>query len=130
MGVVSAPTRKDIYVLWNQYGAVGGARVRPRARIWLLVESAEQDPDMPINVRIAWNSPTGAVEYEDLGEISQARIRPNNSAEIHLATGDVVTFNAAPCVCGAGAVGNALPEDGRLTITYANPYDRTKLTLG
>jgi hypothetical protein len=73
---------------------------------------------------------TGVVEYEDLGVLAQGRIRPNNSAEFHLTDGQIVTFTAAPCVCGAGAVGNALPEEGRITLTYVNIYDRPKLVIG
>jgi hypothetical protein len=131
MGVISAPARKDIFVMWEQYGAIGNARIQPRGRIWLLTDTNSPDPDIEITCRIAWNHPsTGAVQYEDLGPISQARIRPNNSAEIWLQSGEILTFVAAPCVCGAGAVGQALPEDGRISMTYVNIYDRTKVTLG
>jgi hypothetical protein len=128
MGVISAPPRKDIYCLWGQYGMIGGADVHPRARMWLLTESADPHPDLPIFLRIAWNTTTGAVEYADLGQIAQATVR-DRSAEVHLPDGRVYTLAIAPCVCGAGAVGNALPEEGRISLANVNPYGRTKLTF-
>ena len=42
----------------------------------------------------------------------------------------VITFITAPCVCGAGSVGNALPDEGRISLNYVNPYTRTRLTFG
>lgn len=128
MGVLNAPPREDVFILWAQYGALGGAIVQPRARMWLTTDTNIPDPDIPIHCIVAWNSPSGAVIYET-HEIAAARIRPNNTAEVHLADGRVLTFITAPCVCGAGAVGNAMPQVGRISLTYVNPYDRTRLTF-
>lgn len=132
MSVVSAPPRKDIYMLWGQYGAIGGARVYPRGRLWLLTNEPF-DENAAVLCRIAWNHPnTGCVVYEDLGEIAQARIRPNAaSAEVWLTSGGpAVTFITAPCVCGAGSVGNALPDEGRISLNYINPYNRPRIVFG
>lgn len=132
MSAVNAPPRKDVYLIWGSYGAVGGARVHPRARLWLLTGGDLNNMNEPILCRIAWNHPTtGAVVYEDLGEVAAARIRPNaTSAEVHLAGGGPpVTFVTAPCVCGAGAVGNAAPDEGRISLNYVNPYDRPRIVF-
>lgn len=130
MSVATAPPRKDIYLLWGQYGSISGARVRPRGRLWLLTDQHD-DLESMIDCRIAWNNPsTGMVEYEDLGPVTSARIRSNQkSAEIYTSVG-LITLVVAPCVCGAGAVGNAMPEDGRIALTYVNPYNRARLTFG
>ena len=133
MSVASAPPRKDIYLLWGQYGAIGGLRVHPRGRLWLLTSGDVNDPDATITCKIAWNHPsTGCVEYEDLGPVAQVRIRPNGtSAEVWLASGgQAVTFVTAPCVCGAGSVGNAMPDEGRVSLTYVNPYNRPRIVFG
>ena len=128
MSVISAPPRKDVYLLWGQYGAVGGGWAHPRGRLWLLTDHHD-NVDSPIICRIAWNHPsTGCVEYADLGEIAHATIR-SRSAEVRLASSGVVTLAIAPCVCGAGSVGNAMPDPGRITLNYVNPYNRSKLTF-
>jgi hypothetical protein len=129
MSVINAPPRQAVYLLWGQYGAIGGARVHPRGRMWLLTDQHD-DVNSPITCRIAWNHPTtGCVQYEDLGEINHARFRNNaRSAEVSTPVG-LVTMVAAPCVCGAGSVGQALPDDGRITLTYVNPYNRARLTM-
>lgn len=131
MSVVNAPPRKDVYLIWGQYGALGGARVQPRARLWLLTDDIN-DRAATITCRIAYNHPTtGAVEYEDLGEITQARIAPNaRSATVWLQSGPSVNLVVAPCVCGAGAVGNALPDPGRISLNYVNPYERPRIVFG
>src|SRR5262245_44590685 len=104
--VVTVPaTRQEVFLIWGQYGAASGARTFPRGRIWLLTDR-NHDDNSPITVTLAWNDPvTGRVAYEDLGPIAQARVRTTSkSAEVWLADGSVLTFLAAPCVCGAGAV--------------------------
>ena len=131
MSVASAPPRTAVYLLWGQYGAISGGRSYPRGRMWLLTDEHD-NVDSPITCRIAWNNPaTGCVEYEDLGRVAAARLRSNQkSAEVWLESGGTaLTFVAAPCVCGAGSVGNALPDQGRITITYVNPYNRPGLTF-
>ena len=40
-----------------------------------------------------------------------------------------VSMVAAPCVCGAGSVGNALPDEGRISLHYVNPYNRPRLSF-
>ena len=129
MSVMSAPPRQAVYLLWGQYGSIGGVRVYPRGRMWLLTDHHD-DVTSPIFCRIAWNHPvTGCVAYEDLGEISHARLRNNaRTAEVSTSVG-VVTMVAAPCVCGAGSVGQALPDEGRITLNYVNPYNRARLTF-
>lgn len=131
MSAVNAPPRKDVYLLWGQFGSIGGARVHPRGRLWLLTGGDIDNVDEPVLCRIAWNDPTtGVVVYEDLGEVAQARIRPNStSAEVWTKAGDTVTFVTAPCVCGAGAVGNALPDEGRISLNYVNPYNRPRIAF-
>ena len=131
MSVISAPPRKDVYLLWGQYGSIGGARVHPRGRLWLLT-TGHADLDSPITCRIAWNhAVSGCVEYEDLGEVASARIGPNAKwAEVRLAAGGgPITLAVAPCVCGAGSVGNAMPDEGRISLSYVNPYNRPGLTF-
>ncbi len=129
MSVVNAPRRKDIWLIWAQYGMVGGARVYPRARLWLLTDDPG-DPDGEIHCRIAWNHPTtGYPQYEDLGTIASARVHGSKSAEVYLESGEMVTFNVAPCVCGAGAVGQAMPEEGRISVQYVTTQGRTRLTM-
>ena len=128
MSVISAPPRKDVYVVWGNYGALSGAVTHPRARMWLLTDDSSENPNSTIFVRVAWNHPqSGQVVYEDLGEIAQAKLRSSGSSEVHLLDGRPVSLVAAPCVCGAGAVGNAMPEEGRISLTYVNPYGHTRL---
>jgi hypothetical protein len=128
MSVISAPPRKEVYVLYGQYGAVSGAVTHPRARLWLLTNDAADDPDAVIFARIAYNHPqSGAVVYQDLGEIAQGKLRGNGGAEVHLVDGRPVSMVPAPCVCGAGAVGSAMPEAGRISLNYVNPYGRSRL---
>jgi hypothetical protein len=130
MSVATAPARKPIFLVWGGYGALGGARVHPRGRIWLLTDEHDNVAS-PLTCRIAWNHPaTGCVEYEDLGEIRNARVRANQKSAEVLTSAGVLTFIAAPCVCGAGSVGNALPDEGRISLTYVNPYNRSRLTFG
>lgn len=130
MSVMSAPPRKDVYLLWGSYGALSGARVSPRGRLWLLTDQ-HNDPESEITCRVAWNNPTtGLVDYEDLGVVSSARIRSGEKlAEVYTSAG-LISLVVAPCVCGAGAVGNALPEEGRISLSYVNPYGRARLTFG
>lgn len=130
MSVATAPPRKDVYLLWGNYGAITGVRSHPRGRLWLLTDQHD-DVDSAVICRIAWNHPTtGCVVYEDLGEVAQARIRPNSKlAEVWLTAGGSVSMVVAPCVCGAGSVGNALPDEGRISLNYVNPYNRPKLAF-
>lgn len=128
MSVVKAPPRKDIWLVWAQYGQLGGARTIPRARLWILAES-QTDLDCPLTATIAWNHPsTGAVVYEDLGEIRKVVIN-SRIAEVHLPTGSIVTLTIAPCVCGAGAVGQAPPEEGRISLQYVTMAGRSRLRV-
>jgi hypothetical protein len=128
MTVVKAAPRQAVYMLWAGYGTISGARSYPRGRLWLLTTSVE--PDADVICRIAWNHPsTGRVEYEDLGSVAKATTRGQRSAEVYLASNEVVTFVTAPCVCGAGAVGNALPAPGRVSLQYVNPNGRARLTV-
>jgi len=129
-GVMSAPPRKPVFLVWGKYVQISGARSHPRGRIWLLADNEETEA--PIRALIAWNNPTtGRAEYEDLGEIVHANIR-SKSAEITLSGSRVITTIEHPCVCGAGAVGNAGPsdpEEGPITLTYVNPYHRQRIVL-
>ena len=126
LSIASAPPRKDIYLIWGQFGMIGGARILG-GRLWQLADGA--DPDAGIICRIAWNSPvSGQVVYEDLGVVSSARIRNNQTAEVYSDAG-FVTMVAAPCVCGAGSVGQAGPDEGRISLTYVNPHGRPGLTV-
>lgn len=129
MSVVNAPPRKDVYLIWGQFGALGGRRVHSQGRLWLLTDDV-RDQQAPVRCRIAWNDPmTGNVVYEDLGDVDLARIR-THSAEVHLASGgQPITLVIASCVCGAGAVGNALPDPGRISLNYVNPYDRPRIVF-
>lgn len=128
MSVISAPPRKDVFLLWGNFGAIGGSRVYPRGRLWLLTDE-HANLDSPVTCRIAWNSPvTGCVEYEDLGDVASATIRAK-SADVRLSSGVAVNIVVASCVCGAGAVGNAMPDEGRIAMSYVNPYNRPKLTF-
>jgi len=114
-------------MLWGSYGNLTGNRNTPRARLWLLTDGPE--PGAPLTCRIAWNHPTtGQVEYEDLGPVTHAQIK-TTSAEIHLASGLFVGLLIAPCVCGAGAVANAAPQEGRISLTYINPYGRSDVRI-
>ena len=129
MSVMSAPPRMEVYILWGNYGATGGAVVQSRSRLWILTDGLS--PDDRMWARVAWNHPTtGQVVYEDVGEVVQATLRQNGNAEVHVAGGKVLTFLAAPCVCGAGAVGAAMPEAGRISLNYVNPHERVgRLTI-
>ena len=69
------------------------------------------------------------MQYEDLGDVAQARIKGAARAEIALMSGLVLTFVTAPCVCGGGAVGNAAPKDGRISLQYVNAYNRPRVLL-
>ena len=106
-----------------------GARSHPRGRLWLLT-GEHDNVESPIICRIAWNHPiSGCVEYEDLGQVALARIRSNQKlAEVWTDVGQV-SLVVAPCVCGAGSVGNALPDEGRISLNYVNPYNRPRLTF-
>jgi hypothetical protein len=129
MSVVSAPPRKDIWLVWGQYGMVGGARVHPRSRLWLLTDEPTV-ADGNLTCRIAWNHPvSGYPEYEDLGPVRSARVHGSKSAEVYLESGEMITFNVAPCVCGAGAVGQAAPEEGRISLQYVTTSGRSRLTM-
>jgi len=125
---LSSPPRTTVFMMWGSYGNLTGNRTTPRARLWLLADG--QEPTSPVRCRTAWNNPnTGQVMYEDLGEIAQARIKAT-SAEIHLKSGLFVGLLIAPCVCGAGAVANAAPQEGRISLTYVNPYGRPNVIVG
>ena len=125
---MTAPPRTPVFLIWGAYVSMTGARVHPRGRVWLLAESPEQDSAMTL--RIAWNNPaTGRVEYEDLGAVATATVRSRRTAEFRLAGGGVLATAEHPCVCGAGSVGNAAPDPGRITLTYVNPYNRPGLSI-
>jgi hypothetical protein len=129
VSVISAPPRKNIFLIWGQYGTIGGARIQPRGRLWLLTDELS-DVSSRLFARIAWNHPqTGQVVYEDLGDVASARITGSARAEVFLESGQTITFVTAPCVCGAGSVGQAAPEEGRISLQYVNPYGRPRLTL-
>jgi hypothetical protein len=128
MSVASAPPRKPVFLVWGSYGAISGSRSHPRARLWLLTDEHD-NVESPVLCRIAWNSPiSGCVEYEDLGEVTHARIRDQRLAEVWTSSGQV-SLVIAPCVCGAGSVGNALPDEGRISLNYVNPYNRPRLSF-
>lgn len=116
-----------MFLLWGSYGAISGARSHPRGRLWLLTDEHD-NVESPILCRLAWNHPmTGVVEYEDLGEVAHARIKAK-LAEVWTPAGQV-SLVVAPCVCGAGSVGNALPDEGRISLNYVNPYNRPRLVF-
>jgi hypothetical protein len=126
-GVMKAPPRTDIYVLWGNYGALSGAETHPRGRLWILAEHG--GPDAGLLCRIAWNRKTGGVEYQDLGPVTAVVIKRNVHAEVTLASGARINLVAAPCVCGAGAVGNAMPAEGRLSVHSLNLHARPEVRL-
>lgn len=128
MSVISAPPRKPVFLVWGAYVAISGARLHTRGRVWLLADSPELDARL--SALIAWNdATTGRVEYEDLGEIVHANIHTKRTSEIQLVSGEVLWTVEHPCVCGAGGVGNASPDPGRITLTYVNPYNRERVTI-
>ncbi len=127
-GVISAPARTPVFLVWGAYVAITGARSHPRGRVWILADSADIDARM--TCVIAWNDPvTGRATYEDLGELAQASVRPKKHSEFHMISGETIMTVEHPCVCGAGQVGNAAPAEGRITLTYVNPYNRPRLNL-
>lgn len=128
MGVTQKVTRKLIHVVWGGYGALSGVIVQPRGRLWILADGPELDAVM--TARAAWNRPKGGVEYADLGPVSAVTVRRGNHLHVRLAnTGATIDLVSASCVCGAGAVGNALPEPGRLAITNVSLYGRENVTI-
>jgi hypothetical protein len=129
-GVISAPPRKSVFLVWANYGSITGARSVPRGRLWILTDDPN-DLDSTMWLRIAWNHPvSGQVEYEDLGEIAIARVRNGGKlAEVQTVDGTRLSMVVAPCVCGAGAVGNAPPDEGRISLQYVNPYGRARLQV-
>jgi len=127
MSMLSAPQRTPVYMVWGSYGNLSGNRNTPRSRMWLLADGPNLDDRL--FCRVAWNHPaTGRVEYEDLGDVAYAQIRAT-SAEVHLTSGLFVGLVIAPCVCGAGAVANAAPQEGRITLQYVNPYGRSNVRI-
>lgn len=130
MSVMSAPPRRDVYLLWGEYGVLGGTYSQARARLWLLTDDPTDRSDITIVARAAWNHPTtGAVVYKELGEVTQALIRPTGSMEVHLSDGKIATLAKAPCVCGAGSVGAAMPDSGRISLNHVNPYNRDRIVF-
>jgi hypothetical protein len=100
---------------------LSGVAAQPRGRLWVLADSAALDA--PMIARIAWNRRTGGVEFQDLGAVTEVKVRSRHT-EVALAAGGKINLVQAPCVCGAGAVGNALPYEGRLSINNVSLYDR------
>jgi hypothetical protein len=126
VGFATAPPRTDIYVLYAQYGTVNGAITSPKARIWLIAESADSDARMKIIV--ARNDPTGHVEYADLGYVTAADIQGTRVISATLADGRNIMLMTAPCVCGAGAVGYAGPTTERHNLQFINPQVHAGIT--
>jgi hypothetical protein len=121
MGFLQAPPKPAVYMVYAGYGALTGSRSIGRARVWVLTPDP-YDPDAPLTVRIGWNDPqTGAVVYEDVpGVIASIEAR-TSSMMAQYEDGSRVGFVAAPCVCGAGAVGMAGPMSGRHAVQFVAP---------
>jgi hypothetical protein len=127
-GVMSAPPRKQVFIVWGSFGTLSGAVSQPRGRLWILADGPELDATM--TARAAWNNPrTGGVEYADLGPVADVTVRHGNHVAARLASGGTINLVSAPCVCGAGAVGNALPETGRLSIQNVSLYGRENVAI-
>lgn len=126
--MVKAPPSTEVFLLWAGYGTINGCRTYPRGRLWLIAESAA--PDARLLCRIAWNHPkSGQVVYEDVGQVSGAKIG-RKWAEVYFFNGQKLGQVMAPCVCGAGAVGQAGPLTDRHTITPLNPASHERVTIG
>lgn len=135
----------------------GGSRAtQSKARCWLLVGPAPGQyaddesvggpepvslplPDLPsagrLIIRAFAPGSRTAVELHDMGLVDEAEVVKARGRNAHtrwnimLVTGEQITAIAAPCVCGAGRVGNAGPTDERHTVLHVRPETLPWLTM-
>lgn len=120
-GLISAPPRQRVLSAGSLYGSAASSNssslaAGPKVRLWVLVSA-----DYGVGNLIAYRPHGNGLERNDLGPIDrmvvqQARGRSSAKWQVELQSGETVTANAAPCVCGAGKVGYAGPVDGPHTI--------------
>jgi hypothetical protein len=114
-GLVNAPPKQTVLSAGSLYGSAASTRAGSGAtgakvRLWVLL-----DEDYSGRL-VAYRRLGRGLERTDLGPIDRWVARPPVGRalakwEVYLASGEVVTANAAPCVCGAGKVGYAGPVD-------------------
>lgn len=97
-------------VVTSQYGQLLRPSQSSQTKIWLMIDTATGRP----KIRIANNVQNG-VAYTDLGFVESAVLK-GKSLRAVLEGGVEVQHLAAPCVCGAGAVGLAGPTAARHTV--------------
>lgn len=118
-GVLNAPPRERVLSAGSLYGSAsstsGSAALGPKVRLWALV-----DEETNTGRLIAYRPDGTGLQRTDFGLIERMVVtrgaRGKHQWTVTLASGEVITASAAPCVCGAGKVGHAGPVDGRHTI--------------
>ena len=125
---LKAPPKQEIFVYWNQYGAVNG--VTHRAPCSPVADRRRHDPDAELKVIFGMNDPdTGRPVYETF-DVQSAQIFSAHlpRIEITLADGTKLSQMVANCVCGAGAIGHAGPGIDRYSISMLAPGNHQRIT--
>lgn len=119
---MKAPPKENVFVLWSAYGMLSGAASHSQARVWLI--ASDPDPQVAtVTFRYAYNDPaTGAATYVDVGEIAAAEMVQQQRITVDAPDGRRFFLVAAPCVCGAGAIGYAGPMPDRHQVTALLPH--------
>jgi hypothetical protein len=119
--MVNAPPRERVLSAGSLYGSAassvsGSPAAGAKVRLWVLL-----NPEGYAGRLIAYRPLGNGLERNDLGQIDRMVVIPARGRErakwtVQLQSGETVTANAAPCVCGAGKVGYAGPVEGPHTI--------------
>lgn len=149
MSVLRAPPKPEILIAATMYGATHSSRsgspaTSPKTRSWIVVEDApvHEPVDEPggrplpllvgrLVLRMFVPGSRHLVATHDMGLIDEVEIRQGRNARwnVMLASGEQITAVAAPCVCGAGRVGNAGPTDERHSIQRVRPDSLPWMTM-
>lgn len=138
---LTSPPKAQVVAVASVYGAVSSTRpgspaTAARARAWALVDddragrlvvyrygaaghrsALERHELGPIH-RMTIVGPGRQLEAEGFPAVASGRVGSVRWA-VELSSGEVVTATAAPCTCGAGALGYAGPVEGPHSVTYA-----------